>query len=187
MSVPSSPRFAAHGSLKQLPVQSRSSVGSSLVATRRMESGTVPALRRAHPAPRDSHKLKPGDDSDPASDAVILQAHKKMGFVPPNADGFSKDHWGHSRISNDSGEHLYNRYTDEQYDAANKRYMQYHDNQIDYLRKLKDGGLVRNLQGRETGRRKRMRTIDGQLGFREMTGTGLTAHRGRSDWHVLYL
>ena len=124
------------------------------------------------------HKLKPGDDSDPAGDAVILQAHKDMGFVPPNADGFSKDHWGHSRISNDSGEHLYNRYTDDQYDAANKRYMQYHDNQIDYLRKLRDGGLVRNLQGRETGRRKRMRTIDGQLGFRELTGTGVSRQTG---------
>ena len=103
------------------------------------------------------HKLKPGDDSDPAGDAVILQAHKKMGFVPPNADGFSKEHWGHSRISNDSGEHLYNRYTDEQYDAANKRYMQYHGNQIDYVRKLRDGGLVRNLQGRETMSAARIR------------------------------
>ena len=41
-----------------------------------------------------------GDDSDPAGDAVILQSHKDMGFVPPNADGFSKEHWGsmHTKI-----------------------------------------------------------------------------------------
>ena len=30
-------------------------------------------------------KLQPSDDSDPAGDAVILQSHKDMGFVPPNA------------------------------------------------------------------------------------------------------
>ena len=122
-------------------------------------------------------KLQPGDDSDPAGDAVILQNHKDMGFVPSDADGFSKEHWGHSRIEAD-GDHLYNRYTDDQYEEANKRYMQYHDNQIDYLRKLRDGGIVRNLGGRETGRRKRMRTVDGQLGFRELTGTGMSRQTG---------
>ena len=43
-------------------------------------------------------------------------------------------------------------------------------NQIDYLMsKLRNVGLVKNLQGRETGRRKRVRTMDGELGFREMT------------------
>ena len=47
-------------------------------------------------------KLQPGDDSDPAGDALILQSHKDRGFVPPNADGFSKEHWGHSRMEADS-------------------------------------------------------------------------------------
>ena len=61
---------------------------------------------------------------------------------------------------------------------SNKRYMQYHGNQIDYLRKMRDGGIVRNIAGRETGRRKRMRTIDGALGFRELTGTGMSRQTG---------
>jgi len=68
-----------------------------------------------------------------------------------------KEHWGHSRMEADS-ENLYNRYTDEQYEAANRRYMQYHENQIDRLSRLRDGGVVGNLQRRETGRRKRLRT-----------------------------
>ena len=56
--------------------------------------------------------------------------------------------------------------------------MQHHDNQIDYLRKLRDGGIVRTLQRREGGRRKRMRTVDGGLGFRELTGTGMVRQTG---------
>eukprot|EP01043_Picozoa_sp_COSAG02_P006283 COSAG02_NODE_177_length_31154_cov_32.205152_31_plen_187_part_00 len=122
-------------------------------------------------------KLQPGDDADPAGDAVILQSHKDMGFVQADADGFSKEHWGHSRIEAD-GDNLYNRYSDDQYEEANKRYMQYHDNQIDYLRKMRDGGIVRTLQRRETGSRKRMRTVDGGLGFRELTGTGMSRQTG---------
>ena len=75
-------------------------------------------------------------------------------------------------------ENLYNRYTDEQYEAANRRYMQYHENQIDRLSRLRDGGVVGNLQRRETGRRKRLRTIDEQLGFGMMTGTGMSRQTG---------
>eukprot|EP01043_Picozoa_sp_COSAG02_P073188 COSAG02_NODE_14124_length_1307_cov_2.546358_1_plen_78_part_00 len=53
-----------------------------------------------------------GDDSDPASDAIILQSHKDREFVPPNADSFSKEQWGHSRIEAD-GDNLYNRCSDD--------------------------------------------------------------------------
>ena len=69
--------------------------------------------------------LRPEDGIDPAGDAMILQSHKDLGLVPSDADGFSKEHWGHSRMDSD-GDNLYNRYSDDQYEAANKRYVQYH-------------------------------------------------------------
>lgn len=56
--------------------------------------------------------LESGDDIDPPGDAIILETFKNLGIFPRDADGSSKDHWGHSRSMGD-GDNLYNKLTDE--------------------------------------------------------------------------
>ena len=96
------------------------------------------------------HQLLPTDDVDPAGDALILETHRVLGFVPQDADGKDPAHWGHSD-SNAGGELAYNSYDKYQYNRANDRYAQYHRSQAEHLRKLRDGpGLIGALRGRET-------------------------------------
>ena len=99
------------------------------------------------------HQLLPTDDTDPVGDALILETHRILGLVPQDADGKDQAHWGLSD-SNAGGELAYNRYDEYQYNRANDRYAQYHRNQAEHLRKLRDGpGLIGALRERETAGR----------------------------------
>ena len=96
------------------------------------------------------HQLLPTDDVDLAGDALILETHRVLGFVPQDAGGEDPAHWGHSD-SKAGGELAYNSYDAYQYNRANDRYAQYHRNQAEHLRKLRDGtGIIGALRGRET-------------------------------------
>ena len=80
--------------------------------------------------------LQDGDYSDPTGDRLILEEFKRLDMVPADADGNSAQHWGHTEAGDEfdgrleSHPEIYGRLTTQQYEAANRRYLAYHDRAI---------------------------------------------------------
>jgi hypothetical protein len=66
-------------------------------------------------------------------------------MVPADADGNSAEHWGHTEAGDEfdgrleSHPEIYGRLTTQQYEAANRRYLGYHDRAIRQLREALRG------------------------------------------------
>ena len=89
--------------------------------------------------------LQDGDYSDPTGDRLILEEFKRLNMVPADADGNSAEHWGHTEAGDEfdgrleSHPEIYGRLTTQQYEAANRRYLGYHDRAIRQLREALRG------------------------------------------------
>ena len=89
--------------------------------------------------------LQDGDYSDPTGDRLILEEFKRLNMVPADADGNSAEHWGHTEAGDEfdgrleSHPEIYGRLTTQQYEAANRRYLDYHDRAIRQLREALRG------------------------------------------------
>jgi hypothetical protein len=89
--------------------------------------------------------LQAGDDSDPDGDRLILEEFKRRNFVPADADGNNPAHWGHTIAGDEdngnleSHPHPYGRLQTNQYEAANRTYLRYHDRAIRRLEQALTG------------------------------------------------